>query len=243
MHKICLAIVLLFPFISMADWTLKESDDGYWITSLTPEGHELVVVHNAENQTHFLLVLAVSRPVPDVPAKIRLTIDRGPLIQTTLTLLEQRLSDRLFRIELESEQKSQLVSRMIAGLNLRIWFDERASASNWLEFSLMGFTAAFNDLLIAGRVGKLDPEWLIEQHREKELGCYYTANMFVTAMQERIKGYSAAQTRQRMARSGHRDVDDMIPIIVSQVYAVPASRLPIEPMGDKYAIFDECMGP
>ncbi len=241
MQKICLVIVLLLPVIGMADWTLKQSDDGHWITSTTPDGHELIVVHNEARQTHFLLVLAVSRPVPAAPSQISLTIDRGPLIQSTLTLLEQRRDSRLFRIELDSEQKALYIARMIAGLNLRIWFGEHAKASDKLQFSLLGFTAAFNDLLIAGRVGKLDPVWLIEQHREKELGCYYTANLFVAAMQERVNGYNAAQTRQRLPRSGHQAVDDMIPMIVSQVYSVPASKLPIEPRGDKFAIFEECM--
>ena len=241
MHKIFMFCVLLLPITVTADWNLRQTDDGHWINSSTPEGHELIVVQNEEKQTHFLLVLAVDQPVPEVPSLISLTIDRGPVIQTQLKLLEQRRKSRLFQIELDSEQKGLYIRRMIAGLKLHIWFGERSITRERLQFSLRGFTVAFNDLLIASRVGRLDPEWLMEQGREKELGCFYTANLFILAMRERVNNHSEEQTRESLPRTGYDAVDEMIPDIVSQVYAVPANQLPIEPRGDKYAIFDACM--
>jgi hypothetical protein len=60
-------------------------------------------------------------------------------------------------------------------------------------------------------------------------------------MQERIRGRSAVQAQVTLPRTGQSSVDEMIPDIISQVYAVPASELPIEPRGDKFAIFEECM--
>jgi hypothetical protein len=238
----CLFIVLSLASAAVnAQWTLRQSDDGHWITTSTAEGHQLIVAHKATEETHFLLILAVAKPAPAVPSQVLLTIDRGPPVQTQLKLLEQRPEDRLFRIELSNAQKAVFITRMIAGLNLRLGFGEQAMAENNLQFSLLGFTAAFNDLLIADRVGRLDPAWLIERNRERELGCYYTANLFVAAMQERIGGHSEAETLQSLPRSGHEAVDEMIPTIVSQVYAVPASQLPIEPRGDKFAIFEQCM--
>lgn len=242
MQRICIVItLLLLPAMASAEWTLRQSADGHWISTSTAAGHQLIVAHNQAEETHFLLVLEIAKPAPPVPTQISLAVDRGPVVQTRLTLLEQRPANRLFRIQLSDEEKKAFITRMIAGLTLRLWFGERTAIRDTLQFSLLGFTAAFNDLLIADRIGRLDPAWLIEQHRERELGCYYTANLFVAAMQERIRGRSAAQAISSLPRSGQESVDTMIPRIVSQVYAVPRAKLPIEPRGDKFAIFQECM--
>ncbi len=224
-----------------AEWTLRQTDDGHWVTTSTPNGHQFIVTHNQANETHFLLALEIDKSAPALPSRISLSVDRGPVTETGLVLLEQRPGSRLFRTQLSSEQKAAYITRMIAGLTLRLWFGGQEPGKNALQFSLIGFTAIFNDLLIADRVGRLDPVWLIEQHRERELGCYYTANLFVAAMQKRISGRSAAQVLESLPRSGEPTVDAMIPDIISQVYAVQAAQLPIEPRGDKFAIFEECM--
>lgn len=235
-----IALLLLSAAVH-AQWTLRQTDDGHWITTRTAEGHQLIVAHNRAEETHFLLVLEVSEPVPALPSQLLLSVDRGPVSEAGLALLERRPTSRLFRIELSTELKKVFITRMIAGLTLRLWFGDRAVGKDDLQFSLVGFTAAFNDLLIADRVGRLDPAWLIERHRDRELGCYYTANLFVAAMQERLRGSSAAQARESLPRSGQAAVDETIPDIVAQVYAVPLSQLPIDPRGDKFAIFEECM--
>ncbi|HHJ15243.1 MAG TPA: hypothetical protein ENJ80_00940 [Gammaproteobacteria bacterium] len=242
MYRIWIAItLLLLSAATHADWTLRQTEDGHWITTVTPEGHQFIVTHNQSEETSFLMVVQVDRQAPPLPLRVSLAVDHGPATEAVLALLERKPDSRLFRIELSDEEKKTFITRMIAGLDLRVWFGERATGKNTLKFSLTGFTAAFNDLLIADRVGRLDPAWLIERHRERELGCYYTANLFVAAMQERIRGRSEIQARESLPRSGQPEVDEMIPDIVSQVYAVPAAHLPIDPRGDKYAIFEECM--
>jgi len=242
MYRIWIAIpLLLLSAATHADWTLRQTGDGHWITTVTREGHQFIVTHNQAEETSFLLVVQVDRQAPSLPLRVSLAVDQGPVTEAVLALLEQRPDSRLFRIELSDEEKQTYITRMIAGLDLRVWFGKRTRGKGGLTFSLEGFTAAFNDLLIADRVGRLDPAWLIERHREQELGCYYTANLFVAAMQERIRGRSEIQARESLPRSGQPEVDDMIPDIVSQVYAVPVEHLPIDPRGDKYAIFEECM--
>ncbi len=233
--------LLLLSVATHAEWSLRQTGDGHWITTVTPEGHQFIVTHNREEETTFLLVVQVDKQAPPLPLRVALAVDHGPVSEAVLALLERKPDSRLFRIELSDADKKIYITRMIAGLALRVWFGEQTTGKNELQFSLTGFTAAFNDLLIADRVGRLDPAWLIERHRERELGCYYTANLFVATMQERIRGRSAAQTRESLPRSGQVAVDETIPDIVSQVYAVPASRLPIDPRGDKFAIFEECM--
>lgn len=233
--------LLLLSAAAHAEWSLRQTGDGHWITTVTPEGHQFIVTHNQAGETSFLLVVQVDGQAPSLPLRVALAVDHGPVSEAVLALLERKPDSRLFRIELDDEDKKIYITRMIAGLALRVWFGGRTAGKNELQFSLTGFTAAFNDLLIADRVGRLDPAWLIERHRERELGCYYTANLFVAAMQERIRGRSAAQTRESLPRSGQVAVDEMIPDIVSQVYAAPSSQLPIDPRGDKFAIFEECM--
>ena len=242
MYRIWMAIALLsLSAAADAEWTLRQTNDGHWITTSTPEGHQFIVTRNQTRETHFLLVLEIDDSVRPFPSQVGIAVDSGPVTPAGLVLLDQRPGSRLFRAELSSEQEAVYITRMIAGLTLRLWFGERTTGRNDLQFSLIGFTALFNDLLIAERVGRLDPAWLIEQHRERELGCYYTANLFVAAVRERIRGRSAAQTLESLPRSGEPAVDEMIPDIISQVYAVPARQLPIEPGGDKFAIFEECM--
>ena len=243
MHLTGIAIfILIFPAIVSADWTLRQADDGQWISTRNAQGHQLIIAHNQAEETQFLLVLAVADPVPPLPGQVAVAVGRGPVSRAGLSLLEQRPDSRLFRIELAEQDKDIFISRMIAGLTFHLWFGEPVRSKSSLDFSLLGFTAAFNDLLIADRIGRLDPAWLIEQHRLRELGCYYTANLFVAAMQARIAGRSAEQTLAALPRSGLASVDEVIPDIVRQVYSVPHSRLPIDPRGDKFAIFDECMG-
>jgi len=242
MHKIWIAITLLLLHAAAhAEWTLRQTDDGHWITTATQEGHQLIVTHNRAEETNFMLVLEISEPAPPLPSQVALSVDRGPVSEAVLALLERRPTSRLFRIELSNEEKKVYLTRMIAGITLHLWFGEQARGKSNLQFSLLGFTAIFNELLIADRIGRLDPVWLVERNRQRELGCYYTANLFVAAMQERIRGRSAAQARVTLPRTGQASVDEMIPDIISQVYAVPASELPIEPRADKFAIFEECM--
>ncbi|MFQ5643628.1 MAG: hypothetical protein ACE5FQ_08005, partial [Thiogranum sp.] len=192
MYRIWIAIALLLLSAgTRAEWTLRQTGDGHWITTVTPEGHQFIVTHNQAEETTFLLVVQIGKQAPPLPLRVALAVDHGPASEAVLALLERRPDSRLFRIELSDAEKKIYITRMIAGLTLRIRFGEQASGKNDLTFSLTGFTAAFNDLLIADRVGRLDPAWLIERHRERELGCYYTANLFVAAMQERIRGRSA----------------------------------------------------
>lgn len=232
--------LLLLPAVAVADWALQQTADGHWISTKTSQDHQLIVVHNQDDITHILLVLSVRKSQPKVPSVVSVTIDRGPAVEAQLTLLEQRPGSRLFRLELSDKQKATLVTRMIAGIGLRLSFGAPAP-ENELHFSLLGFTAALNDLFIADRVGRLDPVWLIENHRERELACYYTANVFVASMQERVRGRTAKQVLKEIPKTGMIAVDEKIPDIVAQVYSVPASQLPIDPRGDKFVIFEECM--
>ena len=97
--------LLLLPAMAYAEWTLRQTDDGHWITTRTEEGHQLIVAHNRAEETHFLLVLEVDEPAPPLPSRVVLAIDRGPVAEAGLALLERRPTSRLFRIEMNREQK------------------------------------------------------------------------------------------------------------------------------------------
>ena len=130
---------------------------------------------------------------------------------------------------------------MIAGLKLQVSFGSSAGVKLGLEFSVIGFTAAYTDLLISNDIGRLDPDWLIEQGKDRELACYYSAILTIQALQARRLGQPAKQIVDSLPRTGLSSVDDRRADIVSQAYRLRYAQIPRNPMADKYKLFKRCM--
>jgi len=242
MYRHALIFFLLIPCsISHADdWKLVPSVDGYWIKTSNNENHQIIVIRN-QGQSHFMLVLATESLPPDSSIPIEISFDGSKPNESYLKLLEKRNDQSIFHIELNDKQKDYYISRMIAGLKMTFIFDKNVRGKNRISFSLKGFTASLNDLLIADDIGSLDQGWLLKNHKDHELFCYMMSNISIKAMQNRIKGYSYSRSLHDIEKSGHSIIDNNLANIIQQVYNIPKKQLPTEPKAEKYTIFRNCI--
>jgi len=188
----------------------------------------------------FLLKLAQERSGPDVAQSHSVWVDGSERVPTLLELMGQD-GGKTFRLGLTAQQKITFMNQMIEGLILGIAFKDQTQQTRTVRFSLIGFTAAMNDLLIASEIGTLDVERLWERHKERELLCYFTAATAVKAMLDRKAGRSQEECLATIGRTGIDMLDEAIPEMVAHVYAVPHAQVPVDPRGDKYGIFKDCM--
>lgn len=240
MFKIFFLIMLILPRLVWSEWALVQSADGHWISSKDRAQHQLVVARQGDD-SQFLLILTTADRRPAETMAISLRIDQDPWLQTQLVPLQQRAHGLAFRIELSQDEKQNTIRRMIAGLKLQLSFGSTTSVKQGLDFSVIGFTAAYTDLLISNDLGRLDPDWLVEQGRDRELACYYSSIFTVQALQARRRGQSAKQIVDSLPRTGLASVDDRRADIVSRAYRLPYAQLPRHPMAEKYKLFKRCM--
>lgn len=233
-----IAMVLISGSVR-AEWELHQSPDGHWIVTRNSEQHKFIVGGQGEDM-QFLMILMVAEKTAEIPMKVTVSIDKGPRLTRRLTLLEQQPTGMLFRLEFTVADKATFIRRMISGLKLRLNFGQEAGGED-LFFSLLGLTVVYNDLLIANEAGRLDPDWMRRKNKERELICYYAANLSVQALQKRIEGQAAAETLRSLPRTGLAPVDDSLPGIVNWAYRLPTSQLPTEPRAEKYGFFRRCM--
>lgn len=239
--RFCIVLLLLFPLSAVAEWKLEQSADGHWIVTRNEDGHQFIVGGTGASM-QFLLILSVPEPDATFPDKVTVSIDRGPRRETPLTLLDRNPEGVIFRIEIPEDLNTDMIRRMIAGVRMRLAFsDEESGRTRDVDFSLLGFTVVYNDLLIANEVGRLDPNWLIQQNRERELICYYVANLSVQALQNRIKGMGEAQNLSALPRTGMGPVDENLPEIVKWVHQLSRAEMPTEPRAEKYGLYKRCM--
>jgi len=240
MIKTCLFIMLLLPRLVSAEWVLEQTGDGHGVSSKTAQQHRLVVAGRPDN-IQFLLILAIKGQVTAEPQPIVFRVDTDAGLNTQIEPLQLRPHGMVYRIVLSEEQKDNIIHRMIAGLTLQIKLGKTAVAKQRLDFSLIGFTAAFSDLMIVNDVGRLDPDWLHEQGRDRELACYYSSVLTVKALQARRRGRSFRQAIDTLPITGLALIDDRRADIVTQVYKLPVGQVPHFPMMEKYNMFKRCM--
>jgi len=259
LKRIITIISLAIPSIVLAENALAKSA----VTKITPVDsvqaswqmtdhkiQELFSVDNNGNRFSLVqgddgvdFVLALSNPMPAAsPNQIRLIIDSSQPFIADVQFVRQ--SDVLAELTLvlDAQQKNQLMKQMIGGLELRLIVKENKKAMASLSYSLMGFTASLNDFLIAREIGRLDYHWLAEQNKHKPLVCYYAANIYVLTLLDRKNSLTIENSMKKLPKSGILQLDEEIgPQIIRNVYKLPDNKIPIEPRGDKYAMFKNCM--
>lgn len=146
MNKALLLLALVVMSATVhAQWQLQLTRDGNWITTSTANAHQLIVGDSQEG-AHFLLAMTISAEEPPLLNHAYLTVDRFEPEPVQLRLLEKRPESRLFRINVSDEHRTRLIGRMKAGLTMRFGYETESSIQNFLQFTLIGFTAAWNDL-------------------------------------------------------------------------------------------------
>jgi len=241
MIKACVFILLLLPRLVSGEWALGQSGDGHWISDKSSDKPYQLVVAEQGSDIQFLLILASSERKSSEPIAVTVRVDRDEWIQTQIIPLQQRSHGMAFRIDLSEDVKQNTIRRMIAGLNMQLGIGSAAN-KQILDFSLIGFTAAYTDLLIANEIGRLGTDWLIAQGKDRELACYQRSRLTVQVMQARRRGQSSTQLIETLARTGLASVDDQIDDIVSRVYRLPYAQLPRHAMAEKYNLYKRCMG-
>ena len=235
------AILLISCSICQADnWIVVPSNDAYWLKTINSEKHELLIAYN-NTTPHFLLIISTDSPPPEQSIPIWLKIDRGQKHESQLHFLKQNTEQSIFRIEINNNIKNDYIARMIAGLKWSIFFDREAAENRAISFSLIGFTVAFNNLLIANDIGSLDPVRLKADNKNDELFCYITSNITVQALQHRLNSNSYIETLHSISKNDHSSMAQHLPGIITQVYNIPDDQLPSEPGAEKYIIFKRCM--
>lgn len=221
------------------DWSVSTVKGEHWIVTENDRKDQLAVLR--DQRSRVLVVLAPSRPRPDMSEPVRVWVDGAEPVMTMLRREAAWTAARAHSLDFDPEQEVYFMKRMIAGLRLYMEYRDEQEQPVRLDFSLMGFTASLNDLLIAKDLGTLDPERLVETDREKELMCLYAANISVTAMRNRKKGLSRDEALARIKSTGLTTLDEAGANIVAGVYQMPESDIPRDPRGDKYGIFRRCM--
>ncbi len=243
-----LLFILVGPALAGNDaadnWTLVSSNDAFWLKTVNAEQHELLVAYH-EDSPQFLLILKTDSPPPDNKLPVSIRIDRGPKQAARLALLERRADRSILRIEVDDADRSNYLSRMIAGLTMSIYFDfaskDNKDISHQVSFSLKGFTVALNDLLIANDIGSFDPAWLLRHNKDRELYCLMTTDISIEAMQHRLNGESYNDVLHLIEKTGYSIIDHNLGEIIEQVYKVPQKDLPYVPRAEKYLMFSNCM--
>jgi len=248
----CMLFLLIGPAMAGSDagdnWTLVSSQDAYWIKTVNAEQHELLVAYH-DDAPQFLLILKTDSPPPAKVLPISIRIDRGPKQPGRLRFLEKRDEQSILRIEVNDDDKNGYLSQMIAGLTMAIDFDFLSkqkystdkNIARTTSFSLKGFTVALNDLLIANDIGSLDPAWLLQHNKDRELYCLITTNISIEAMQYRLKDESYDNVLHLIQKTGYSIIDHNLGEIIEQVYKIPKNKLPYVPRAEKYLMFSNCM--
>ena len=232
--------VILVPGTVWAAWELEQSPDGHWIVTRHSEDHQFIVGGKGQDM-QFLLILMMPKRNAILPKEATVSVDDGPRLTRQLTLLEQQPTGMLLRLEFANAEKSTFIRRLISGLTLRLNFGQQGSETENLYFTLRGFTVVYNELLIANEAGSLDPNVMRSQNKQRELICYYAANLSVQALQKRSEGMVSEEALRSLPRTGLATVDDDLPNIVDWAYQLPTSELPSEPRAEKYGFFRRCM--
>lgn len=157
-------LILATPcLVNAAQWELEKHGEDYQISIQSSRGDRLVLFHEGED-TRFILWTAADRKQPDKQRILQLWFDKDTdIIKTGIS----RLNTQSYLIQLSSSQKSEILNQMINRLQLRVRYPVDEQNYRTIVFSLLGFTAVLNDLLIAHEIGHLDPEWLNEITRRK----------------------------------------------------------------------------
>lgn len=232
--------ILLFALHSslLAAWHINTSGQkGIYATS--SDSHQLSIVEKTNGIDFFLsLQTSKTRYNPD-----HAVIQIGDMITKTgkLQLIDKQSGQQTYLLKLERSQQTSLLNKMISGLVISIRIIDKGQQISPFEFSLSGFTARLNDFLIAREIGQLDYEWLLENHKDRELLCYYAANIYVKAIQDRLDKGNYRKTLDAIPKTGIEKLDSVTGEMVQNVYSIPARNLPTDPRGDKYGIFKACM--
>lgn len=250
MGKYATGLLLFFlSGIGSADeWAFVSSKDAFWIKTVNIDKHELLVAYH-EDKPQFLLILKTESKEPNKPVPVSIKIDSGPKKPGHLVFLEKRPEQIIFRIEIDEEEKDITIDQMVAGLVWSIYFDsESASKSSTskaalqaIQFTLKGFTVALNDLMIGNDIGSLDPGWLMQHKKDRELYCLMTTEISIKAMQYRTKGETYNNTLHLIPKTNYSIIDHNLADIISQVYNLPLKDLPCVPRAEKYLMFSRCM--
>lgn len=236
--SLILFIITLFSTEQVwAKWVLEQTDDGNWISMKTDAGHQLIV-SQYEGETLFTVILEIRKQkVPRIPLEARLITDENESIHTHLKLLQKLPAAMAFRILLEEDEKQVFVTQMIAGLALEITFGKLKDVIHSLNFSLIGYTDAYTDLQIADEIGRLDLQWLAEEHKDKELNCYLKAKLFTLALRGRMEGKSSSQVKRELPEVENIDLRK----VISMAYRVPSKEFPRHSSAKKYITYKRCM--
>ncbi|UCE89905.1 MAG: hypothetical protein JSW10_03510 [Pseudomonadota bacterium] len=221
------------------DWSVTTVKGEHWIVTENDQRDQLAVLRS--ERSRILVVLESARARPNLKEPVRVWVDGSDPVSTMLRREAAWTAARAHSLDFDPDQEVYFMRRMIAGIRLYKEYRDEADMPVQVNFSLMGFTASLNDLLIAEELGTLDPERLAETDREKELMCLYAANISVTAMRDRKQGRSHEEALARVKKTGITTLDEAATNIVAGVYQLPESDIPREPRGDKYGIFRRCM--
>jgi len=231
------AFLLILNFSLHAAWQINTSGQkGIYIIN---NKHQLSIIEN-NNSVDFFLSLPVSKAVfrPE-----RVIMQVGELNYKTgkVKLVNKHHDQQTFLLSLSKKQKTSLLNKMISGLEITVNLAHKRQPVTPIIFSLSGFTARLNDFLIAKEIGKLDYEWLLENHKDRELLCYYAANIYVKALLDRLNKKDYKYTMNSIVKTGIDKLDNATGEMIQNVYSIPARKLPTDPRGDKYGIFKACM--
>lgn len=239
-HFSVLACLLLSGISGTAQaeqWQLEKNGEDYQISIQSNQGDRLILNHEGED-TRFIINVPSKHKQPDSRQMLQRWFDKDhSIIESEIS----RIDRYTYQIKLSKSQKNDFIQKMINYVDLYIRYPIGEHSYREVRFSLIGFTAVLNDMLIAHEIGHLDPEWLNENHKTRELMCYYAANFSVLAMLHRRQGLSYRQSLKKFKSQYADALNDVISDIVKQVYNMPAARLPRDPRGDKYGIFKRCM--
>ena len=230
--------LLMLHFSLYAAWDINTiGKKGIYIAN--SNRHQLSIVEN-KGSVDFFLSLHITNTSYNPDHAI---IQIGDLREKTgkLQLIDKYSGQQTYLLKLNRKQKTALLNKMISDLVINIKIIDNRQHLPQVSFSLSGFTARLNDFLIAREIDKLDYEWLLENNKDRELLCYYAANIYVKAMLDRLDKGNYKKTMETIPKTGIEKLDSVTGEMVQNVYSIPARKLPTDPRGDKYGIFRACM--
>lgn len=240
LRRILLILSVFVPVQVFASWELSSNGFSHRIVTSNEEGQQLVVDAGGDS-ADFLINIKNKPENPTASWPVRIHVDGKLSLDGELQFVLPAFHAGSAKLHLTDDQKINLMNHMISGLFLTIAPVDGEKGRPSMTFTLVGFTAALNDLLIANVVGKFDFEWLLETHREREMFCLYAANVTVKAMGDRNSGKTQAQSLADIRSTGIEILDEGVLELVGGVYRLPMKEIPKEPNSEKYGIFLTCM--